>query len=283
MRRNPTLLIDIQYDLSPLHHLELLLILDPAADHGLDQAASSNPARWHFPRSCSQPGRPSTENALLRQQLILLNRQVKRPQLTNTDRIHLVVLSHFTRFWQNALLIVQPDTLLRWHWELFRLFWQRKSKPNSRKPRINPETVQLISQIAEENRQWGAERIRGELLKLGIQVCKRTIQKYIRRVRKSPKPSQTWATFIYNQARQIWACDFTVVHDLLFRPLYIFVLIELATRRVVHAAVTRGPSDAWTAQPIRESTPHPLTLSWLDSVHCTVGASVGAVSKIPHP
>ena len=109
--------------------------------------------------------------------------------------------------------------------------------------------------MAQENRLWGAERIRGELLKLGIRVCKRTIQKYLRRTRKSSSPSQTWATFLQNQAKQIWACDFTVVDDLLFRPHHIFVIMELATRRIVHAAVTRAPSDTWTAQQLREATP----------------------------
>jgi hypothetical protein len=203
------------------------------------------------------------ENTLLRQQLIILNRQVKRPQLTNRDRVRLVILSRLTHFWENALLIVQPDTVLRWHRELFRLYWQRKSKPKSRKPRISPEIAQLICQMAQENRLWGAERIRGELLKLGIKVCKRTIQKYMRRARKPTKTSQTWATFLHNQARHIWACDFTVVHDLFFRPLHLFVVMEIATRRIVHAAVTRGPSDAWTAQQLREATPH---------LHCTTPA-----------
>jgi putative transposase len=109
--------------------------------------------------------------------------------------------------------------------------------------------------MAQENRLWGAERIRGELLKLGIRVCKRTIQKYLRRFRKPSKSSQTWASFLRNQAKQIWACDFTVVYDLLFRPLHVFVMVELATRRVVHAVVTRSPTDPWTAKQLREDTP----------------------------
>jgi transposase InsO family protein len=107
--------------------------------------------------------------------------------------------------------------------------------------------------MALENRLWGAERIRGALLKLGVRVSKCTIQKYMPSVRRSP--SQTWATFLKNHAGDIWACDFTVVHDLLFRPLFIFVVIELQTRRIVHAAVTRSPTDDWTAQQLREATP----------------------------
>jgi putative transposase len=158
-------------------------------------------------------------------------------------------LARCTQSWQQALHIVQPDTLLRWHRNLFRRYWRRKK----RKPRIAQETIDLIRQMAKENRLWGAERIRDELLKLGIKVSKRTVQKYLPKMRRTS--GQTWATFLKNHARHIWACDFTVVHDLFFRPIYTFVFIELHTRRIVHAAVTRSPSDAWTVQQLREATP----------------------------
>jgi len=99
----------------------------------------------------------------------------------------------------------------------------------------------------------GAERIRGELLKLNIHVSKRTVHKYMPKVRR---PSgRTRATFLKNHASEAWACDFAVLHDLLFRALYIFVIIELETRRIVHTAVTRSPADAWVAQQLRQATP----------------------------
>jgi hypothetical protein len=192
------------------------------------------------------------ENALLRQQLIVLKRQVKRPRLTDSDRFSLVLLSHFTRFWKQSLHIAQPETLLRWHRELFRNYWRRKSQG---KPKISPETVALIEKIAGENHLWGAERIRGELLKLGIEVSKRTIQKYMPKERESCSSSQTWATFLKNQAGDIRACDFTVVYDWLFRQWYIFVVMELKRRRIVHASVTQYPTDEWTAQQLREAAP----------------------------
>jgi len=195
------------------------------------------------------------ENALLRQQLIVLNRQVKRPQFTNQDRFRFILLAHCTRFWKQALHIVQPETLLRWHRELFRFYWRQKSKNKQNKPKISLETIELIRKVAKENQLWGAERIRGELLKLGIKVCKRTIQKYLPKVRKSPSSSQTWATFVRNHAQDIWACDFTMVHDWLFRPWYIFVVMELKTRRILHTAITKFPTDEWTAQQLREATP----------------------------
>ncbi len=103
---------------------------------------------------------------------------------------------------------------------------------------------------------WGAERIRGELLKVGRSVAKHTIQTYIARVRSDKPASQTWVTFLKNPANDIWTCDFLPVIDLWFRPLYLFFIVEVASRRVVHFGVTRSPTDAWVAQQLREATPY---------------------------
>jgi hypothetical protein len=116
------------------------------------------------------------ENALLRQQLIFLNRQVKRPQLTHRDRFLLILLARCTGFWKQAFHIVQPDTLLRWHRELFRFYWRRKSEDKQDTPKICPESIELIWKEAKVNRLWGADQIRGKLLKLDIQVCKHLIR-----------------------------------------------------------------------------------------------------------
>jgi transposase InsO family protein len=186
--------------------------------------------------------------------LIVLNRQVKRPQLNQEDRLGLVIFARLTGFWQQALHIVQPDTLLRWHRDLFRRYWRWKSKPKQRKPRISPETIALIQQMARKNLTWGAKRIRGELLNLGIKVSKRTIQKDLPEDRHE-KSGQSWSIFIKNHFQDFWACDFTLAQDLLFRPIYIFVIMELCTRRVIHAGVTRNPTDHWVAQQLREVTP----------------------------
>src|SRR5215471_15171301 len=173
------------------------------------------------------------ENALLRQQLIILRRQLKRPACTKTDRMLLVLLARMVRTWKQALFIVQPETLLRWHRQGFKLFWRYKSRATSATPKISVETVALIQEIARDNRLWGAERIRGELLKLGIHVCKRTIQKYIRRVRTSrPRGGQNWTTFLRNHAKNVWACDFLPVD---------FPLLPFAVRLLHYPpAVTQG-------------------------------------------
>ncbi len=220
------------------------------------------------------------ENALLRQQLIVLKRQIKRPQLTNPDRFRLVFLSRFTAFWKRALHIVQPDTLLRWHREMFQFYWRRKSQG---KPKISPETIALIKKMAGENQLWGAERIRGELLKLGIEVSKRTVQRYMPKEKKTGSSGQNWATFLKNQAGGIWACDFTVVYDWLFRQWYVFVEMELKTRRIIHTGVTKYPTDKWTAQQLREATPWGQGPKYLirdrDKKYATHFTAVGASIK----
>jgi len=117
------------------------------------------------------------------------------------------------------------------------------------------ETVALIVEMARDNRLWGAERIREELLKLGIQVSQGTFLKHMRRARPPQQGGQTWAAFLRNHAADIWACDFIQVTDLCFRTLFAFVIVEHASRRVIHVGVTRHPTDAWVAQQLRETTP----------------------------
>jgi putative transposase len=196
------------------------------------------------------------ENALLRHQLVVLSRSVKRPRLTTADRGLLVLLSSRLRTWADALVIVRPATVLRWHRQGFRLFWRRKSWPRrAPKPKVAAETIALIREMAAANRLWSADRIRGELLKLDIRISKRTIQRYLRQARPPRRPGQAWSTFLRNHAGDIWACDFLLVTDLLYRPLYAFFIIALGSRRVVHVGVTRHPTDAWVAQQLREATP----------------------------
>ena len=194
------------------------------------------------------------ENALLRKQLEVACRQIARPKLTRPDRALLVLLARLVPTWHSATLLVQPETILRWHRRGFRLLWRRRSKRTGAQPRISAETIALIEKMARHNRLWGAERIRGELLKLDIRVAKRTIQKHMRRVQAPRPPGQRWSTFLRSHAHETWACDFLQSYDVLFRPIFAFFLIELGSRRVVHVGVTRSPSSAWVAQQLREAT-----------------------------
>ena len=198
-----------------------------------------------------------TENALLRQQLIVLHRTTKTPRLTGPEQLPLVFLAHWVPNWKRVLQIIQPDTLLRWHRDGFRQFWKLKSrKPVQTQPqRLAPDTIALIEQMARENRLWGAERIRGELLKLNIKVAKRTIQKYMQAVRSRPPSGQSWSTFLKTHGQDIWACDFVPVVTLFFKTLHAFVIVHHESRRVVHVGVTDHPTDEWITQQVREATP----------------------------
>jgi hypothetical protein len=185
------------------------------------------------------------ENALLRQQLIVAQRHVKRPKLRSYERAIIVGLTAVTRGWQSAVLLVQPDTVLRWHREGFRLFWRKRSRTRKKVARIPEETIELIRRLAVENRLWGAERVRGELLKLGVQVPKKTILKHMRRAR-GPRPwGQSWSTFLRNHMHQAWACDFLQLYDIWFRPIFAFFIIELGSRKVLHIGVTHNPTATW--------------------------------------
>lgn len=192
------------------------------------------------------------ENAALRLQLIVASRKVKRPQFRSVDRFLLVLAAALTRTWRDSLILVKPETVLRWHRKGFRLFWKRKSQTKIPMARISSELAELIRRMARENRLWGAERIRGELLKLGFRVAKRTVQRHMR-VDRTPGDGQGWSTFLRNHT--VWACDFLQTYDCFFRPIFAFFIVDLHAKRVVHVGVTRAPNEECTAQRLRQVTP----------------------------
>jgi transposase InsO family protein len=195
------------------------------------------------------------ENAFLRQQRAVRHRQTKTPRLAWRDRLSLLLLAPWVPNWQSILQIVQPQTVLRWHREGFRLFWRWKSRRRGPARRLDAQIIDLIQRLARENPLRGAERIRGELLKLGVHVAKRTIQKHRRAVRSSATPGPSWSTFLKTYGQDVWACDFVPVITLVFQSLDALVIIQLGSRRVVHLNATHHPTDAWVAQPLREATP----------------------------
>jgi hypothetical protein len=185
------------------------------------------------------------------------------------------------------LVNVKPDTLIRWHRKGFRLFWRWKWKPTGR-PRLAKDLRQLIREMAAENPTWGEERIANELkLKLGIRVSPRTVEKYLGDGPvRTPDPKQRWLTFVHNHAKVIVACDFFVVVTATFRTLYVFVIMELGTRRILHQNVTAHPTAEWTLQQLREALPgdHPYRFvihdrdsifsKWLDKGATDLGVKV---------
>jgi transposase InsO family protein len=196
------------------------------------------------------------ENAFLRQQLLVAARQIKRARFRVTDRALLVALAATFAHRRDAFVLVKPETLLRWHRQGFKLLWtwrsNKKSKPGVR---LAKDVIDLIRRMAVANRLWGAERIRGELLKLGYTAAKSTIQRYLARFRGLAPDGQRWSTFLRNQAHAIWCCDLLKVRDLFFRCHYVFVVMHLETRRMLCAISTRQPTAPWLAQQLRHLTP----------------------------
>jgi putative transposase len=193
------------------------------------------------------------ENLFLRRQLALyVERGVKPRRIDSITRIALTILSGWFD-WRDALVVVRPQTLIRWHRAGWKLFWRLKSRPG--RPPIPAELQTLIRRIANENPSWGEERIANELLlKLGIQVSPRTVNKYLaRRPRGRPRGDLRWSTFLRLHAQGIIACDFFVTVTATFRLMYVFVVIEHQSRRLVHCNVTAHPSAAWTLQQLREA------------------------------
>jgi len=202
----------------------------------------------------------AAENLFLRKQLALfLERKAKPRRADDSTRWMMATLIRMFP-WREALVNLKPDTLIRWQRKGFRLFWRWKSKPSGR-PRLTKDLRQLIREMAAENSTWGEERIANELrLKLGIRVSPRTVEKYLREGPvRTPDPKQRWLTFVHNHAKVIVACDFFVVVTATFRTLYVFVIMELGTRRILHHNVTANPTAEWTLQQFREALPgdHP--------------------------
>jgi putative transposase len=196
------------------------------------------------------------ENLALRQQLAIMKRNAKRPKLQTRDRIFWVIVSNLWKDWKNALIIVQPDTVVQWHRKGFKLFWKIKSR-NGRvgRPSINPDIRRLIEEMANANPLWGAPRIHGELMRLGIELHERTVSKIIRRLRTGKPPSQTWRAFLKNHMHNTFAIDFFTVPTATFRVLYVFVILQHESRKVVHFNVAGNPTAKWTAQQIVEACP----------------------------
>jgi putative transposase len=206
------------------------------------------------------------ENLFLHKQLALYQERPVKPQrATNATRIALVWLARWFD-WRQALVIVQPATLLRWHRQGFHLFWRWKSRRG--RPSIPANVQALIRQMARENPTWGQGRIANELhLKLGLRVSPRTVRKYLpKRLSHGPDTratSQRWRTFVHNHAQVIVACDFCVVVTATFRLLYVFVVMEHATRRVLQSNVTAHHTAQWTLQQLREAIPADHTYRFL--------------------
>src|SRR5713226_2559721 len=191
----------------------------------------------------------------LRHQLLVLQRSTRshRLRLSCADRFLWVGLSRLWSGWRSALVIVKPETVIAWHREGFRLYWKWKSRHPEGRPSVSREVIDLIHRMSLANPGWGAPRIHGELLKLGFQLSQATVAKYMVRSRKPP--SQTWRTFLENHTKDLVAADFFVVPTVLFRVLFVSVILSHERRRVVHFGVTAHPTAEWAARQLLQAFP----------------------------
>ena len=190
----------------------------------------------------------------VRHQLATMTRISRRPSLRPKDRLLWVLLSRFLPNWREMLVIVKPETVMGWHRKGFRLYWTWKSRRRGGgRPPIPRDVRALISRMSRENPLWGAPRIHGELLKLGIEVSEATVSKYLARLPKPP--SQTWRTFLRNHARALASIDFFVLPTATFRLLMVFIVLHHERKQVVHFGVTAHPTAAWVAQQITKAFP----------------------------
>ena len=202
------------------------------------------------------------ENLALRQQLAVLGRTVTRPHLRSTDRLFWILLAKGWRDWRSTLIVVQPDTVVRWHRQWLRRRWTRLSqRRRPGRPTTNSTIRALVSTMTAANPPWGAPRIHGELAKLGITVSERTVSRMLRR--PPHPPSQTWRTFLTNHVGTLVSMDFFTVSTLTGRVLLVLVLLAHQRRRIIHLNVTEHPTAVWTAQQMIEAFPDDAAPRWL--------------------
>lgn len=197
------------------------------------------------------------ENLALCQQLAVLKRKHPRPTLWVVDRIFWVLARRFWSSWKESLLLVSPDTVVRWHRAGFRWYWSMltKIRENRGRKKTSKELRDLIFRMVTENPSWGAPRIHGELLMLGFDVSERTISRWMRRSPRNPEVAQRWRTFLQNHREAIFAMDFFTVPTATFGLLYCFFVIAHDRRRIVCFNVTRHPTSTWISPQIRDAFP----------------------------
>jgi len=194
------------------------------------------------------------KNAALRHQIEVLKRNCSRPALRWRDRAFWDVLSCLWPDWRKSLYIVQPETVVGWHRKGFRFCWRWKSRYRwPGRPKIPREVRELTRQMSTANPLWGAPRIHGELLKLGIDISQAAVSKYM--VKPDRPPSQSWRTFLTNHAKDIVSIDFFTVPTARFRVIYVFLVLDNARRKILHFNVTTNPTAVWTGQQMVEAFP----------------------------
>jgi len=198
------------------------------------------------------------ENLALRQQLAVLGRKRPKPRFRPSDRLFWVLLRRIWMGWKRALILVQPETVIRWHRAGFKMYWTWLSRHRTGAGRkcVGKELRELIFRMVAENPTWGAPRIHGELKMLGLDISERTVLRWMKKAPRNPEPAKRWVAFLNNHREAIAAMDFFTVPTLTFGVLYCFFVIAHDRRRILYFNVTRYPTSAWVIQQLRETFPY---------------------------
>jgi len=197
------------------------------------------------------------ENLALRQQLAALQRRRPLPRFRVVDRLFWIALGRLWPGWKQALILVRPETVVRWHRAGFKGYWSWISRRKCRAGRkcVSRELRELIFRMVAENPTWGAPRIHGELMMLGFDISERTVLRWMRKAPRGPEPAKRWAAFLANHREAIAAMDFFAVPTLTFGMIYCFFVISHDRRRILHCDGTKHPTSAWVTQQLREAFP----------------------------
>jgi hypothetical protein len=190
------------------------------------------------------------EVIVLAKQLEIYQRTDPKLNIKRTDRIFFSLMKDLLSNWKERLFIVKPDTVIKWHRSAFKFYWRLKSKRKGGRPKVSREVIALIKQMANENPDWGAPRIHGELMKLGFNICESTVQRYMPK-KRNRNNSQSWKAFLQNHSKEIISIDFLTVPTVNFKLLYVLVVIEHHRRRLVYFNITKNPTAQWSLQQIR--------------------------------
>ena len=205
------------------------------------------------------------ENLALRQQLAVLKRRHPKPRIGWLDKLIWVAIRRFWAEWKQSLIVVTPETVVRWHRVGFRLYWRLISRARTKVGRrqTSKEVRGLIFRMVAENPTWGAPRVHGELLRLGFDLSERTISRWMKRAPRDPEPAKRWLAFLRNHREAIAAMDFFAAPTITFGVLYCFFVISHDRRRILHFNVTKHPTSSWIIQQLREAFPFESTLRFL--------------------
>src|ERR1035437_7086749 len=189
------------------------------------------------------------EIAMLAKQLEIYQRTDPKLKIKRTDRMFFSLIMDLLSNWKERLFIVKPEKVIKWHRTAFRIFWRWKSQHNGGRPKVSREVINLIKQMANENPQWGAPRIHGELKKLGFNISESTVQRYMLKKGKRNN-GQNWKTFLKNHSKDIISIDFLTVPTVHFKLLHVLVVIEHHRRKLIYFNATRNPTSEWSLQQI---------------------------------